>query len=55
MAKKSMKIKQQREPKYSTRATPAARFAVVLTLTCATTASAVFASVSWLTRAKSPA
>ena len=71
MAKKSMILKQQREAKFSTRAynrckicgRPHAylrnygicRTAVVPTLTCATTASAVSASVSWRTRARSPA
>ena len=35
--------------------TTAARSAVVPTLTCASTVSAVSASVSWLTRARSPA
>ena len=55
MAKKSMILKQQAEPKFSTRKYNPARSAAVLTLICVTTVSAVSASASWLTRARSPA
>ena len=50
MAKKSMVLKQQAKPPFVL--TTAARSAAVPTLTCATTAFAVSASASWLTRAR---
>ena len=57
MAKTSMKLKQARTPKFSTRAynrktKAAAVCAAVPTLSCASTACAVSASVSWPTRAR---
>ena len=54
MAKTSMKLKQQREPKFSTRRYNRCSCAYVLTPTCVTTACAVSASGSWPTRARSP-
>ena len=54
MAKKSMILKQQRAPKFSSRRYNRCKLSVVPTLICVTTASAVSASVSWLTRARSP-
>ena len=54
MAKKSMILKQQAEPKFSTRRSTAARSAADPTLICGTTAFAVSASVSWPTRARFP-
>ena len=53
MAKKSMVLKQQAKPKFSSRAYNAARSAAVRTLTCVISVSAVSASASWLTRARS--
>ena len=55
MAKLSMKLKQQREPKFSTRAYTRCRLCAVRTAYCAATASAVSASANWPTRARSPA
>ena len=55
MAKTSMKIKQARPAKYSTRAYNRCQICGRPTLTCVTTASAVSASVSWLIRARFPA
>ena len=55
MAKLSMKLKQQAEPKFSTRRYNRCKICGRPTLTCVTMVSAVSASVSWLTRARSPA
>ena len=57
MAKKSMILKQRREPKFSSRRYNRCRgyCGPVPTPTCVTTASAVSASASWLIRARSPA
>ena len=55
MAKKSMILKQQAEPKFSTRRYNRCRIsAAVPTPTCGTTASAVSASASWLTGVRFP-
>ena len=54
MAKKSMILKQQAEPKFSSRRYNRCKICGRPMLTCATTASAVSASVSWLTRARFP-
>ena len=53
MAKKSMVLKQQAKPKFPAELTTAARSAAVRTLTCVISVSAVSASASWLTRARS--
>ena len=56
MAKKSMILKQQAEPKFSTRRYNRCKICRGRpTPTCATTASAVSASASWPTRVRSPA
>ena len=55
MAKKSMILKQQAEAKFSTRSYNRCKICGRPMLTCATTVCAVFASVNWLTRARSPA
>ena len=53
MAKKSMVLKQQREPKFSTRAYNRCKICGRPTLTCGNTASAVSASGNWLIKARS--
>ena len=55
MAKLSMKLKQQAEPKFSTRRYNRCKICGRPHAICVTTVSAVSASVSWLTRARSPA
>ena len=54
MAKKSMILKQQKEPKFSSRRYNRCKLCGRPTPICGTTASAVSASVSWPTRARSP-
>ena len=54
MAKKSMILKQQAEPKFSTRRYNRCKICGRPTPTCGTTASAVSASASWLTRVRFP-
>ena len=54
MAKKSMILKQQAEPKFSSRRYNRCKICGRPHASRATTACAVFASVSWLTRARSP-
>ena len=54
MAKKSMILKQQGPAKFSTRKYNRCKLCGVPTLTCVTTVSAVSASGSWPTRARSP-
>ena len=53
MAKTSMKVRQAREPKFSTRAYTVAAFAAARIRFFANTACAAFASASWRTRARS--
>ena len=54
MAKKAMILKQQRGSKFSTRRYNRCKICGRPTPTCVTTASAVYASASWPTRARSP-
>ena len=55
MAKTSMINKQQKEPKFSTRATPAAACAAVRIPCFVSTACAAFVSANWRTRERFPA